>query len=71
MPGFYNVTEIPNKTVGSAPPDMDYLNSNVLPNLGDLSNDINKAAKSALDELLNYNVSEYWSETGQVKDTIP
>ena len=56
---FYAVTGVPVKSSGSVPPDMNYLNSDVVPGLGNLSNDINLAARNALDGIIDYIVSEY------------
>ena len=56
---FYAVTGVPVKSSGSVPPDMNYLNSDVVPGLSNLSNDINLAARNALDGIIDYIVSEY------------
>ncbi|MDG2421964.1 MAG: acetamidase/formamidase family protein [Gammaproteobacteria bacterium] len=56
---FYAVTGIPVKGSGSVPPDMKYLNSDVVPGLSNLSNDINLAARNALAGIIDYIVSEY------------
>jgi len=56
---FYAVTGIPVKGSGSVPPDMEYLNSDVVPGLSNLSNDINLAARNALAGIIDYIVSEY------------
>ena len=41
------------------PPHMDYLDSAVLGLLGNVSNDINIAARNALDSMINYIVATY------------
>jgi formamidase len=56
---FYAVTGVPVKSSGSVPPDMNYLNSDVVPGLSNLSDDINLAARNALDGIIDYIVSEY------------
>ena len=62
---FYAVTGIPVKNPGAAPPDMSYLNSDVVPSLSNLSNDINLAARNALDGIIEYIVSEYGYDRNQ------
>ena len=56
---FNAVTGIPVKEPGEVPPDMQYLNSDVVAGLSNLSNDINLAARNAIDGIIDYMVSEY------------
>ena len=56
---FYAVTGIPVKNTGEVPPDMNYLNSDVVAGLGNLSGDINLAARNALEGIIGYIVSEF------------
>ena len=56
---FYAVTGIPVKEPGEVPPDMQYLNSDVVAGLSNLSNDINLAARNAIDGIIDYMVTEY------------
>ena len=56
---FYAVTGIPVKETGEVPPDMRYLNSDVVAGLSNLSNDINLAARNAIDGIIDYIVSTY------------
>ena len=56
---FYAVTGIPIKNTGEVPPDMNYLNSDVVAGLGNLSGDINLAARNALEGIIEYIVSEF------------
>jgi len=56
---FYAVTGIPVKEPGDVPPDMQYLNSDVVAGLSNLSNDINLAARNAIDGIIDYIVSAY------------
>ena len=56
---FYAVTGIPIKDPGEVPPDMQYLNSDVVAGLSNLSNDINLAARNAIDGIIDYIVSTY------------
>ena len=44
---------------------MSYLNSDVVPGLSNLSNDINLAARNALDGIIEYIVSEYGYDRNQ------
>ena len=56
---FYAVTGIPVKNAGDVPPDMRYLNSDVIAGLENLSNDINLAARNAIDGIVDYITSTY------------
>lgn len=56
---FYAVTGIPVKENGEVPPDMRYLNSDVVAGLSNLSNDINLAARNAIDGMIDYIVTTY------------
>lgn len=56
---FYAVTGIPVKDAGDVPPDMRYLNSDVIAGLENLSNDINLAARNAVDGIVDYIVTTY------------
>ncbi len=56
---FYAVTGIPVKNSGEVPPDMQYLNSDVVAGLSNLSNDINLAARNAIDGIINYIMTTY------------
>jgi len=56
---FYAVTGIPIKAAGEIPPDMQYLNSDVVPGLENLSNDINLAARNAIEGIVDYIASTY------------
>jgi len=56
---FYAVTGIPIKEPGEVPPDMQYLNSDVVAGLSNLSNDINLAARNAIDGIIDYIVANY------------
>ena len=56
---FYAVTGIPVKEPGEVPPDMQYLNSDVVAGLSNLSNDINLAARNAIDGIIDYIVTTY------------
>ena len=56
---FYAVTGIPVKNTGEVPPDMNYLNSDVVAGLGNLSGDINLASRIALEGIIGYIVSEF------------
>ncbi len=56
---FYAVTGIPVKSPGDVPPDMRYLNSDVVAGLGNLSNDINLAARNAIDGIVDYITTTY------------
>jgi formamidase len=56
---FYTVIGIPVKKPGEVPPDVEYLNSKVLSHLGNVSNDINIAARNALDSMINYIVATH------------
>lgn len=56
---FYAVTGIPVKQAGDVPPDMRYLNSDVVAGLENLPNDINLAARNAVEGIVDYIVSTY------------
>ena len=56
---FYAVTGIPIKNTGEVPPDMNFLNSDVVAGLSNLSGDINLAARNALEGIIEYIVSEF------------
>lgn len=56
---FYAVTGIPVKNAGDVPPDMRYLNSDVVAGLENLPNDINLAARNAIDGIVDYITSTY------------
>ena len=56
---FYAVTGIPVKSPGTVPPNMNYLASDVVPGLSNLSNNINLAARNALDGIIEYIILEY------------
>ncbi|MDA1371556.1 MAG: acetamidase/formamidase family protein [Proteobacteria bacterium] len=56
---FYAVTGIPVKDSGDVPPDMRYLNSDVVAGLENLSNDINLAARNAIAGIVDYISSAY------------
>lgn len=56
---FYAVTGIPVKSSGTVPPNMNYLASDVVPGLSNLSNSINLAARNALDGIIEYIILEY------------
>ena len=56
---FYAVTGFPIKEAGSVPPRMEYLQSAKVADLTNLSNDINLAARNALDGIVDYIVSTY------------
>jgi formamidase len=56
---FYAVTGIPVKDSGDVPPDMRYLNSDVVAGLENLSNDINLAARNAIEGIVDYIVTTY------------
>lgn len=56
---FYAVTGIPVKNSGDVPPDMRYLNSDVVAGLENLSNDINLAARNAIEGIVDYITSTY------------
>ena len=62
---FYAVTGIPIKESGEVPPRMSYLNSDFVPGLTNLSNDISLAAGNAVDGILNYIVSEFGYDRNQ------
>lgn len=51
---FYAVTGFPLKQAGTVPPDMSYLNSDKVAGLENLSNDINLAARNAIDGIVDY-----------------
>ena len=56
---FYAVTGFPLKEKGSVPADLAYLDSPNIAGLGNLSGDINLAARNALGAIIDYIVSEY------------
>ena len=56
---FYAVTGIPVKKPGEVPPHMEYLDSKVLGHLGNVSNDINIAARNAISSMINHIVTTY------------
>jgi formamidase len=56
---FYAVTGFPLKEKGSTPPTLKYLGSAKVANLENLSNDINLAARNALDGIVDYIVATY------------
>ena len=56
---FYAVTGIPVKHAGDVPPDMRYLNSDVVAGLENLPNDINLAARNAVEGIVEYIVATY------------
>jgi len=56
---FYAVTGIPVKAAGDVPPDMRYLNSDVVAGLENLPNDINLATRNAVEGIVDYIVSTY------------
>lgn len=56
---FYAVTGIPVKEEGEVPPDMQYLNSDVVAGLENLSNDINLAARNAINGIVDYISTNY------------
>jgi len=56
---FYAVTGFPLKKVGTVPPRMEYLQSTKVSELSNLSNDINLAARNALDGIIDYIVATY------------
>jgi formamidase len=56
---FYAVTGIPVKNPGDVPPDMEYLNSDVVAGLENLSNDINLAARNAVAGIVDYITTNY------------
>ena len=56
---FYAVTGFPLKEAGSVPANLAYLDSPKIAGLGNLSGDINLAARNALAAMIDYIVSEY------------
>jgi formamidase len=56
---FYAVTGFPLKEKGSVPADLAYLDSPKIESLGNLSADINLAARNALAAMIDYITSEY------------
>lgn len=56
---FYAVTGFPIKKAGEVPPRMEYLQSAKVADLENLSNDINLAARNALDGIVDYIVSTF------------
>ncbi len=59
---FYAVTGFPLKDKGRTPPRLEYLGSAKVADLENLSNDINLAARNALDGIIDYIVSTYGYE---------
>jgi formamidase len=51
---FYATTGFPIKEAGEVPPDMEYLESEKLASLENLSKDISLAARNALEEMIDY-----------------
>lgn len=56
---FFATTGIPVKAAGTVPPEMQYLDSDAVDGLENLSRDINLAARNALDAMLDYIVDTY------------
>ncbi len=56
---FYAVTGFPLKEKGSVPPGLAYLDSPKIAGLGNLSGDVNLAARNALAAMIEYIMSEY------------
>ena len=56
---FYATTGFPLKAEGEVPPDMKYLNSEVVPRLQNLSKDVSLAARNALLEMIDYMSETY------------
>jgi len=56
---FYATTGFPLKAEGEVPPDMKYLNSEVVPRLRNLSKDVSLAARNALLEMIDYMSETY------------
>ncbi len=56
---FYAATGFPLKKAGAVPPEMEYLQSAKVADLANLSNDINLAARNALDGIVDYIVATY------------
>ena len=56
---FYATTGFPIKEKGEIPPDMEYLNSEKIAGLENLSKDISLAARNALLEMIDYIVETY------------
>ncbi len=59
---FYATTGFPIKKAGEVPPDMVYLDSAKVADLGNLSNDVSLAARNALLEMVDY-ISETYGYT--------
>jgi len=62
---FYAVTGFPLKERGSVPADLAYLESPKIAALGNLSSDINLAARNALAAIIDYIMSEYGYDRAQ------
>lgn len=62
---FYAVTGFPLKEPGSVPANMAYLDSDRIAGLGNLSADINLAARNALAAMIDYIVSTYGYDRAQ------
>lgn len=62
---FYAVTGFPLKEKGSVPADLAYLDSPKIAGLGNLSSDINLAARNALAAMIDYIMSEYGYDRAQ------
>ncbi len=56
---FYAVTGFPLKAAGSVPPDMAYLGSDAVAGLENLPNDVNLAARNAVEGIVDYIVTTY------------
>ena len=56
---FYAVTGLPLKTPGASYPNLHYLDSDVVGDLSNLSNDISLAARNALDGMIDHIVATY------------
>ena len=56
---FYAVTGLPLKTSGSSYPSMQYLGTAVSDDLENLSNDLDLAARNAVDGIIDYIVAHY------------
>ena len=62
---FYAVTGFPLKEEGYVPADLAYLDSPKIAALGNLSSDINLAARNALAAMIDYIISEYGYDRAQ------
>jgi formamidase len=56
---FYAVTGFPLKDAGSVPPDMEYLGSSRIRDLENLQNDVNLAARNAVEGIVDHIVARY------------